>query len=81
MIWSGYLKKRVDEIESTHKNYFLERSPKYPTDDGDKLHNHFSYYQSDDQASIIWLHSSDLDQNIKGEVEKAFREIFLQQLD
>jgi len=70
-------KKRIEEIETNHKDYFNKRSPKYSTDEGDKLYNHYIYHQSGDYARLIWLDTSDLDQNIKEEVESAFKEIFV----
>ncbi len=70
-------KKRIEEIETAHKDYFSKRPPKYSDDEGDKLYNHYMYHQSAGQARLIWEDTSNLDPNIKEEVESAFMEIFV----
>jgi hypothetical protein len=70
-------KKRIEEIEFKHKDYFHKRPPKYLTDEGDRLYNHYIYQQFGNYAKLVWLDASELDQNIKDEVENAFKDIFV----
>lgn len=69
--------KRLDEIEQRHMDYFSKRLPKVQSDQHDRLHHHYNYYQSGDQASISWRDDSDLDQSIRNEVENVFKETFV----
>jgi len=69
--------KRLAEIESNHKDYFLKRPATMQADEHDTLHSHYIYHQSGEYAKIFWLENSDLNQNIKDEVENAFKEIFV----
>ena len=69
--------QRLDEIETAYLGYFHQRPSKKATDECDKLHNHYVYHQSGNQSRLFWLDNSDLDQNIKDEVESAFKKIFV----
>jgi hypothetical protein len=69
--------KRLDDIEKKYTEYFSERPPLRKLDEHDRLYNHYFCHQYDKYSKLIWLESSDLNETIKEEVEKAFREIFV----
>jgi hypothetical protein len=66
----------VSTIEKNHKEYFEKRPPKYVNEEHDKLRNHYTYLQYSNTAAIEFKENTDLADNIKTEVENAFKKVF-----
>ena len=69
----------VSTIENNHKEYFEKRPARYADEKHDRLQNHFNFHQHANTARILFLEKSDLDGNIRLEVENAFKKLFGQE--
>lgn len=69
---------KVSKIELAHKDFFDNNKPTLPIGEPDSLRSHFDYSLINGFAKIAWSEKSNLSQDIKDEVESAFRETFVQ---
>ena len=68
--------KRLKEIEKAYDAYFANRPSPNNQEEHDRLHNHYFYNQYDNVVDLKWINDSDLDSEIKEEVEQALKKAF-----
>ena len=76
MNWKINLTNWFLQSKTNHKEYFEKRPAKYADENHDRLQNHFNFHQYANTARILFLEKSDLDVNIRLEVENAFKKVF-----